>query len=145
MKIILYKNIDSDNTLNKTLTEPLEIPINLKNDIDIINPEIRLMNTSNHDYLEYNYCHIPMLNRYYFIESMDALNPKITTLRCSCDVLTTYKDDILQCSARLKRNIRSGDYMNVPLNESVIKNITKYDADVQIGTDESIILTSIGA
>ena len=42
MDIILYKTVDSPNTINKTLTDPLTLEINLKKDTNIINPELVL-------------------------------------------------------------------------------------------------------
>ena len=144
MEIILYKNLDSDNQINKNLSDPKSIPIRLKRDIDIIRPEIVLSVIPDVDYLEYNYCHIPLLNRFYFIDSVESINNKMYVFRCTCDVLETYKSDVLNTKARLKRSIKNGDYMSVQIDESVIKSISLHNSNVQIGTDETIILTSVG-
>ena len=142
--LILYKNKSSDNTLNKELTDPLNIRIILKRDIDITNPELTLRDIEGYDLTEYNYCEITELNRFYFIDSIETVTSEINLFRCTCDVLSTYKLDILQCNARLKRSLKTGDYMSLQLDESVIKNVSTYASNVSLTTDKTIILTTVG-
>ena len=142
--LILYKNKSSDNTLNKTLTEPLEIRVILKRDIDLTNPELILRDVIGYDLTEYNYCEISELNRFYFIDSIESITNETNLFRCTCDVLSTYKLDILQCNARLKRSLKTGDYMSLQLDESVKKNVETFASDVSLTTDKTIILTTVG-
>ena len=142
--LILYKNKSSDNTLNKKLTDPLNIRIILKRDIDITNPELTLRDIEGYDLTEYNYCEITELNRFYFIDSIETVTSEINLFRCTCDVLSTYKLDILQCNARLKRSLKTGDYMSLQLDESVKKNVETFASDVSLTTDKTIILTTVG-
>ena len=142
--LILYKNKSSDNTLNKTLTEPLEIRVILKRDIDLTNPELILRDIIGYDLTEYNYCEISELNRFYFIDSIESITNETNLFKCTCDVLSTYKLDILQCNARLKRSLKTGDYMSLQLDESVKKNVETFNSNVSLTTDKTIILTTVG-
>lgn len=143
--LILYKNKSSDNTLNKTLTEPLEIRVILKRDIDLTNPELILRDIEGYDLTEYNYCEITELKRFYFIDSIESITNETSLFRCTCDVLSTYKTDILQCNARLKRSLKTGDYMNISLDESIIKNVDTYVSDVTLSSESTVILSTVGA
>lgn len=138
MEITLYKTIDSPNTINKTLTDPLTLEINLKRGTDIINPELVLRG----DFRGYNYAHIPLLNRYYFINSMEQLNFILVKLYLECDVLETYKTDILNCSGIIKRDIQAGDYGDVNAN-STVNVITTHKADATLTLENNIVLTTL--
>lgn len=138
----LYSINDGDNVINKTLDNPTIININLKQGFDIIKPEIVL----NGDYRGFNYAHIPSLNRFYFIDSVEQLNLKLVKLTMSCDVLETYKTDIMQSNARYNRAIKNGDYIESSLDRSVLKTISKHDADKLVFDGEkTIILSTLGA
>lgn len=138
MKLFLYKTDDSPNTINKTLSDSLELNINLKKDTDIITPELVLKG----DFRGFNYAHIPELNRYYFINSMEQLNFTLAKLHLECDVLETYKDDILNSSGIIRRDIKDGDYGSVSA-ESSINDITTHKADVTLTLENNIVLTTL--
>lgn len=142
--LILYKNESSDNTLNKTLTNRLEIPITIKRGIDIVKPELILKKIVGYDITKYNYCEIPILERFYFIDSIESINSELYTLRCTCDVLSTYKLDVLRCKARLKRSIKTGDYVDISLDADVRKDNKTYSSSVKLSKDKTIILTTVG-
>ena len=138
MILVLYKTDDSPNVINKTLSDSLELDINLKKDTDIINPELVLKG----DFRGFNYAHIPELNRYYFINSMEQLNFILTKLYLECDVLETYKADILNCSGTIKRDIKAGDYGAVSA-DSTVNIITTHKADVKLTLENNIVLTTL--
>ena len=134
--LVLYSIEDNDNIINKDLGQGLSIPINLKGDFDLVTPRIIL----NGDFRQYNYCHIPELNRYYFIERFEQLNLKMVQLYLKCDVLETYKSDILNSVARFKRGIKNGDYHNININHSNKMNIERFDSDgLEMGGNTMII------
>lgn len=142
IELKLYSINDGDNVINKTLTNPTIISINLKQGFDIIKPEIVL----NGDYRGFNYAHIPSLNRFYFIDSVEQLNLKLVKLVMTCDVIETYKADIMQSNARYNRAIKNGDYIETTLDRSVIKTIAKHESDTTVfSNDRTIILTTLGA
>lgn len=138
MELILYRTLDNANVINKVLTDPVTVNITLKNDVNIINPEIVLSG----DFRGYNYAHIPELNRFYFIESFEQINLRFGKLFMSCDVLETYKADILNCSGTIKRDIKAGDYGAVSA-DSTVNIITTHKADVKLILENNIVLTTL--
>ena len=138
MELILYRTLDNANVINKVLTDPVTVNITLKNDVNIINPEIVLSG----DFRGYNYAHIPELNRFYFIESFEQINLRFGKLFMSCDVLETYKADILNCSGTIKRDIKAGDYGAVSA-DSTVNIITTHKADVKLTLENNIVLTTL--
>ena len=138
MELILYRTLDNANVINKVLTDPVTVNITLKNDVNIINPEIVLSG----DFRGYNYAHIPELNRFYFIESFEQINLRFGKLFMSCDVLETYKADILKCSGTIKRDIKEGDYGAVSA-DSTVNIITTHKADVKLILENNIVLTTL--
>lgn len=144
MKLFLYTINDPENVVNKVLPVPYEMNIRLKSDTDLTNPSILLSSVLGVNYLDFNYCYIPQLERYYFIQSIDSVNAKIWRLTCECDVLMTYKADILASNARLRRNIKNGDYFNASIDSSILKTVSLHNSNVTIGDDHSLILTTVG-
>lgn len=88
----LYRCFDDNRTLNKNLTDMLSFDILLKNDTDILNPVIIL--ESNNDLSSYNYSHIDVTNRYYYVSSVEYLGGNKFRLNLMVDVLMSYKDGI---------------------------------------------------
>lgn len=145
MLLTLYKTKDGDNVINKTLDEPFDMQIRLKAETDVINPRIILSSVMGIDYQDYNYCHIPFLKRYYFIDSIYSVSARLWKLELSCDVLESYKVDILASRARLRRNIKNGDYFNASLDSSVVASVSIHNSNKGFtGADNSIILTTMG-
>jgi hypothetical protein len=138
MDIILYKTIDSPNTINKTLTDPLTLEINLKKDTNIINPELVL----NGDFRGFNYAHIPELSRYYFIGSMEQLNFTLVKLYLECDVLETYKADILNSPCKFNADIKAGDYLPFTGSSNFTEDSEVF-SNVEIDLTPSIIISTI--
>lgn len=102
MKITFYSTVDGENVINKTLIKGVTIPINLKRDVDILNPVLVLTNKTGVDYRKYNYCFIDTLNRFYFIRTVRQINGFLFHLELSCDVLETYKVKYYQVRLDLK-------------------------------------------
>lgn len=145
MKLTLYKVTDSDNTINKVLTNPYEITINFKNDVDVVNLDIPLSNHTGIDYDDFNYAYIDVLGRYYFIDKVGKVSAKLTRLYLSCDVLETYKAEILASNARLTRGIKTGDYLNTTIENSIVASVSIHKSTVTIDdSKKSIILTTVG-
>lgn len=145
MELNLYKCYDGDNVINKTLTEKLTINITLKRDVNITAPQIILMNDNGAFFNKYNYAEIPELGRFYFIDSVTSLNNKMESLTLRCDVLETYKADVLASKARFMRGLKTGDYVAANIDYSVIKTITKIESNSGFTGNPTMILTSVGA
>lgn len=145
MELNLYKCSDGDNVINKTLTEKLTINITLKRDVNITAPQIILINDNGAFFNQYNYAEIPELGRFYFIDSVTSLNSKMESLSLRCDVLETYKADVLASKARFMRGLKTGDYIAANIDYSVIKTITKIESNSGFTGNPTMILTSVGA
>lgn len=145
MELNLYKCSDGDNVINKTLKEKITINITLKRDVNITAPQIILMNDNGAFFNQYNYAEIPELGRFYFIDSVTSLNNKMESLALRCDVLETYKADILASKARFMRGVKTGDYIAANIDYSVIKTITKIESNNGFTGNPTMILTSVGA
>lgn len=139
MILKLFKTLDSNNVINKTLTGEIQLDINLKSDTDIINPELVLLG----DFRGFNYAHIPDLNRFYFIERVEQLNLQLVKLSLSCDVLETYKESILNSECEYNREAKNGDkVINAP--DSSYNNVLKYDSNITMSLDNNIVISTIG-
>ena len=137
MDLILYKTTDSSNVIGKTLTDQLEININLKRSEDQEKPRLLLKNDGN-KYTGYNYAYIDLFKRYYFVESINN-NGKIIELQLETDVLETYKDDILNAKASITSYYPDNTVTDVRKRKDV------YTSDVTLPDDETMILVTTGS
>ena len=145
MQITFYSTDDGENVINKTLSQGVTIPINLKRETDILSPVLTLTNKTGIDYSQFNYCYIDVLKRFYFIRTVRQLNSALFHVELSCDVLETYKDKILASKARFKRKVKTGDYYNASIDDSTKQTINTYNGNVTISlTNQNYILTSLG-
>ena len=144
MDLNLYVVNDGDNVINKTMTGKVTININLKRDVDISSPSLVLLDGLGVNYSDFNYAEIPELGRFYFVNNVQRLNHKMIQVDLVCDVLETYKSDVLASRARFYRNIKTGDYFAGNVDQSTLKTITKHLSGVTIGNEQSMILTSVG-
>ena len=138
MQATFYKTLDNKNVINKTLTSPLNVELKLRDNQDVIAPVLKMsVNVT-----PYNYCYIPFFNRFYFVEKIEKQG-KLFIVGLYCDVLESYKDDILASNARFRRNIKNGDYMTINLEHSSLKTVDKVESDVTLANENHFILTTI--
>ena len=103
MTIIFYKTLSKPNEINKVLQNSFTITGSFKTDTDIIKPIIKVLNTTDFNIFDYNYCYISELKRYYFIEDITILADKLFFISLSLDVLYTYKNTILSSVGNISR------------------------------------------
>ena len=144
MELKLYAVNDGENVINKTMTLKTTMEINLKRDVDIINPRLILIPNLPTGFSGINYAEIPVLNRFYFVDSITNISSTLWQLDLSCDVLETYKADILASKARLYRNLKAGDYFNTALESSHLTTVAKYASNKGISNSETLIMTTVG-
>ena len=146
MKLFLYDVDDGDNVINKTLPVPVEIEIRLSSDVDVINPTIRLRNIAGINYDNYNYAYIDVLGRYYFIDKLGRVSASDNMLYLSCDVLETYKTEILNSNARVMRNLKTGDYMAGNVDNNINTSVSKHLSDKSMPSNagNNYIVTVMG-
>ncbi len=144
MEFILYKIDSADNVINKDISNGYTMQIKLKSETDLVRPIILLKTIENIDFNDFNYCHIPLLKRYYFIHNVYNVNANMWRLQCGCDVLESYKADILASHARLKRNIRTGDLFDAVVDTSIVKSVSLHKSNITIGNESTLILSTVG-
>ena len=142
MNLTLYRINDDKNVINKTLGDGVTIPIMLKSDVDIVQPTLVLSDLETHNFNNFNYCHIDVLNRYYFIDSVTSINNRLWKLECTCDVVETYKADALSANGIYKIEAKAGDYGTIEAtsNLNIISNVSSNKA---LEFDKSIIITTV--
>ena len=143
MQLYLYKTKDSNRVLNKTLTNESLLNINLKRDTDIVRPTIQLMKVAGVDFKQFNYAHIPDLNRFYFINNVESVNNSVDKLYLECDVLETYKADILASEMTYTATAKTGDNIITDAITGVNIN-TRINSNITLDDGESIVLTTVG-
>ena len=144
MEMKLYQTLDSDNVINKDKTLKYTTNINLKDRTEIINPAIILNDKGTMNFKECNYCYLADFQRYYFIRSLDNVNSHIWSLSLECDVLESFKGDILNSSAEINRTIKNGDYVNVNDVTDLRKEIDIFESNQSFTEGKNIILSTIG-
>ena len=104
MQLKLYQTKSSNNVLNKKLESEKSFTIDIKNSGNLREPTIRL-DVSGINILNYNYAYIQEFNRFYFIDkdSIDFISGTICDIKLRCDVLMTYKNEILNSNAIISR------------------------------------------
>lgn len=87
----LYKVLNQPNELTKTLNNAVIVNGSFRSEIDSMDVIVEIESNT----YEFNYVHIPSLNKYYFLQNLVHVNAKIIRMQLHCDVLMTYKTDIL--------------------------------------------------
>lgn len=143
MQLKLFTTIDADNVLNKTLTDEVIINIVLKKEIDLLTPEIILLDDGA-DFSFYNYAELPYFNRKYFIRDYSKINSRMIRLDLELDALMTYQNEILNSRFLYNRNLRKGDLQRIDLIQNVDSVTSKHEFDLELETENNFILTTIG-
>lgn len=145
MILKLYTNKSADNKIGKSLTELTELDGTLTHQTSMLNLEVRLVDLSNAIIKKMNYAYIDTLDRYYFITDIILENNKVVTIKCKCDVLESFKIEILEQTVITKRQ---ENYNNRYLFDDKFKTysnpinlIKKYGKGL---TGSSTLLTYIG-
>ena len=139
MQATFYKTLDNKNVINKTLTSPLNVELKLRDNQDVIAPVLKMSVTVT----PYNYCYIPYFNRFYFVEKIEK-HGELFIVGLYCDVLESYKDDILSSNAQFRRNLKTGDFANVMLETSNLTTLDKFQSNKTLTDEKSIILSAVG-
>lgn len=121
MNVIFAKVTDEKNQIVKTLRNQTTKVCVLKDNCSVVNPVLTLAYDSN--ILTKNYCYIAEFGRYYYITDITFAN-KTLIVSLHCDVLMSYRDDILSSVGHITRTTnRSNKY----LPDSFITNTAQVD------------------
>lgn len=144
MQLHLSKVLNPDNYLKRDYEVLTTVDIKLKRDVDIVSPRLVLKEIDGINFNDIGYAHIPDLNRYYFVTGVELVHNKMYELSLSCDVLHTYRQYIRNAEATYLRNIKQGDYIKTSLDSSELKTVSSTDSNVELGDNNTLVLTTIG-
>lgn len=114
--IVLMNNQQELNKISKTPTTVRTLTGTLREETDIVDPEINV--EFDGTLTDCNYMYIAALNRYYFITKIESIRNKVWRIYAHCDVLKTYAEGILNTEAVVAR---SESKYNLYLNDSMFK------------------------
>lgn len=140
MILKLFNTTDSNNTIGKTLLDEQTFDITFKETFDIINPIVMLK--SDVPILK-NYAYIPEFSRYYFITSIQIQPNKIYRLYLECDVLESFKSDILASYGLVTRTAEGNRFFDGGLNSEVRKEVEIFHSTGTIPYENNIVLVTI--
>ena len=107
MNILLYKTTNANNDLNKTISDKVELVGALRDASSIIAPSILIQSNP----IGYNYAYIPEFGRYYYIKNITAFRKGAYNVDLKCDVLMSFKDEILEMSGIVSRLTTGSPYV----------------------------------
>lgn len=105
MTITFYYNTSDNNVLDKQIQEAFTSPMLgiLRDESSILAPVITV-EASVSSFANVNYAYISEFGRYYYIEDISSIRNGLTQITMRVDVLMSYKDQIKNSSALVKRN-----------------------------------------
>jgi hypothetical protein len=141
MKIDFYNNKSTNNTINKDTEFIKSIECKLKDKEDLSNITL-ILSEMIQDGIDYLYSE--KLKRYYFIKKV--LNKgKLWYIECECDLLETYKEDILASKGYITIQEHSFNKYNGDIDgiDEVRKKSIIYYSDTTIPLKDTYIMTAL--
>ena len=146
MNITFYKNSSEKEKIGKSLSSGLTLSGNLRDECSITSPSILVEATS---LVDYNYCYIPKFKRYYFISDITSVRNNLWRVSLKCDVLESFKSDILNSSCIINKQSGIGKSNNLFDDGSYVNEIDTFTevAEFSSGFNSSgeFILLTAGA
>lgn len=142
MKVILYSTSSPNNAIGKVLTNETPFECKLKGRTNVLTPAILLQVKTP---INFNYAKIPDWNRFYFIQDIQYNPNGFVEITLKCDVLESWKDDILNSTCEVTRKVNSNPYYNSDYESEVKKEIDKYNSSVTLDLDiKNRVLVTVG-
>lgn len=114
------KNLINKTLENKTISSGLFLQ-----PFDITTPKLKVRFDNTFDF---NYCFIPELNKYYFIENITIISNNIYEIDLNIDVLTTYKNELLNSFGTITKRENANNYISTRTSVfNVLPNIEKIE------------------
>lgn len=142
-KMVLYTTKDSENIINKSKVKVKEIVINIKQGVSIVSPTILLSSNEVSSVMVSNYCFLEHFNRFYFIRDI-RVDKNVISLELECDVLESFKNEILQSKAEITREMKEGDYLDVQPYTETTQTSTLYEGTVTLEKEGYMVLSTLG-
>lgn len=124
MNITFYVTSSAENVLTKTLANEYTLTGTLRDAANIINPVIMVAT----DPTPYNYCYIPQLNRYYYVDEITVYRKNVWVVTLKCDVLMSFKDEIKKLRVVTSRLANGSAYYGdgVPRGVKPTKTVSNF-------------------
>lgn len=105
MNVTFYNNQSDNNVVDKDLVNLFTTPFAgaLRTESSVMSPVITIAAPAS-SFVHANYAYIDNFERYYYIEDITSIRSDLTQIAMRVDVLMSYKDQIRQSSALVKRN-----------------------------------------
>ncbi len=141
--INFYSYNGHPNTVNKQLGTFTAIEGDLRQTFDVLRPTVTLRKQPRPTF---NYCYIPDLGRYYFVDRVSFEGNNTYELAFRVDVLKTYESEILTATGRVTESDNPDPYISN--RESVYKRTPNFEKVAFTNTglfkeDGSIIMITI--
>lgn len=120
--IIFYSYNGHPNTVNKQLGEFTAIEGDLRQTFDVLHPTVTLRKQPRPTF---NYCYIPSLGRYYFVDRVSFEGNNAYELSLRVDVLKTYESEILAATGRVSESDNPDPYISN--RETIYKRTPNFD------------------
>ena len=142
MTITLYTNYSEENKIGKSLSSGTVVSGTLREETSIMTPTVEIAVAS----ISSNYAYITDFGRYYFITDIVSVRNGLWRVSFKCDVLETYKSQILENEATLARQENLHNlYLKDDLSKFTADTFTLYqDFPVQNfnGSGDFLIFTT---
>ena len=93
MEIQFFYNQSDDRQINKVLTTGETFEGEIRDSANIMSPTILF---TSEEVMRYNYCYIPLLQRYYSVSEITIVRTGLYEVKMNVDVLMSFKGHILQ-------------------------------------------------
>lgn len=120
--INFYNYNGHPNTVNKQLGEFTAIEGDLRQTFDVLRPTVTLRKQPRPTF---NYCYIPDLGRYYFVDRVSFEGNNAYELVLRIDVLKTYESEILAATGRVSESDNPDPYISN--RETIYKRTPNFD------------------
>jgi len=139
MIITLYRYNGKRNTINKTLTNGVNVDGTIKDATNVITPQIRFRTKQNLQNVNtFNYVYIAALNRYYFVKNCEIISGDVFILSLRVDVLKSYENAILASTATITQRENANKFISNRVNIHDLRpQFTKVNFSVNAPFDEN--------
>lgn len=141
--ILFYNYNGRRNQLNKSFGQANVLHCTFNLEYNLINPTLKIGTTEK---FTYNYCYIPDLQRYYFIDRAILRRNAFYELYLTLDVLQTYMQSILQMTGTVTytNNLNALYYANTEIPTTIKPTIKKYEFENKFNKDGVNVLLATG-
>ena len=138
---MIYANFltttDDNRKVSKNYTVNISnVACDIYDSCDLYNPTLII---KSNNVISSNYLYIPNFNRFYFIVNKNLDKAGITIINCECDVLMSFKNDILNSTQLIRR---SADTSNEKVKKSKIADTLRPITPLEY--DDKVRVTGLG-